>query len=371
MSQAPRPYSIPAEALVRQARLQQELSAMESRSGSLEPPSLLILRGAITTGTALDVPPWIETVLRADLVEEAQELLRASRRDAKNVPMVEALLAQLGPLALKAQQRRAARWQLDSHRVTVRLHYAKTGTAIGFDDGDLHALFLQAFRLEGLALALDLGKRPRPLLALGPPLPAQTAGAAECLDLVLRREPAEAPALLLARLNDRLPEGLCFSQWEILPAFATPIAELALASNWDWEVPPQLQEVVAQTIEGFLAAEVWPWHRGEAKADTMVDLRTFLLDPTWVGTRLSFRTPMGIHMGLNPLKALGALLDLPQTAIVGLQRTSIDLRADARLAQADRFAPKLKNMYEDAVLLAGGSNITLVDEGDDEPILLG
>ena len=80
---------------------------------------------------------------------------------------------------------------------------------------------------------------------------------------------------------------------------------------------------------------------------------------------------MGIYMGLNPLTALGALLDLPPTAIAGLQRTSIDLRPDARLAQADRFAPKLKNMYEDAVLLAGGSNITLVDEDDDEPLLLG
>ena len=32
-------------------------------------------------------------------------------------------------------------------------------------DGDIHALFLQAFRLEGLRLTLDLGKRPRPLLS--------------------------------------------------------------------------------------------------------------------------------------------------------------------------------------------------------------
>lgn len=371
MSQAPRSHSIPAEALARQARLQRELSAMESRGDSLEPASLLILRGAITTGKALDVPLWIESVLRADLTEEAQELLRASRRDARNLSMLQGLLAQLGPLAIKAQQRRAARWQLDSHRVTVRLHYAKSGTALGFDDGDLHALFLHAFRLEGLPLALDLGKRPRPLVGLGPPLPAHVGGAMEGLDLVLRREPAEAPALLLARLNERLPEGLCCTQWEVLPAFATPLADLSLAAHWCWEVPAELKAGVAQTVATFLAAEAWPWQRSDAKTEGIVDLRKFLLEPTWAETRLEFRTPMGSYMGLNPLKALGALLDLPPTAIAGLQRTSIGLRPDARLAQADRFAPKLKNMYEDAVLLAGGSNITLVDEDDDEPLLLG
>jgi len=49
----------------------------------------------------------------------------------------------------------------------------------------------------------------------------------------------------------------------------------------------------------------------------------------------------------------------------------VDLKPDARVGQAERFEPKLKNMYEDAVLLGGGSNIVLVDEDDDEPIQLG
>jgi hypothetical protein len=56
---------------------------------------------------------------------------------------------------------------------------------------------------------------------------------------------------------------------------------------------------------------------------------------------------------------------------VGLVRTGIDLKPDLRLDRAERFVPKLKNMYEDAVLLGGGSNIILVDEDDDEPIRLG
>ena len=344
---------------------------MEGRGASLEPAPLLTLRESVSQGSPLDVPSWIEAVLAADLAEEAQETLRASRRDAKDVPQQEALLSALGPLATRAQQRRAARWQLDSRRTSVRIQYGKLDAARAFDDGDLHALFLHAFRLEGLALALDLGKRPRPLLALGPPLPAQVGGAAEWLDVVLRREPVDAPPVLLARLNARLPEGLDLMAWEILPAFATPIAELVLASHWSWEVPAALREPAALAVSRFIAAETWPWQRGEARAEAVLDLRTFLLEPRWEGTCLSFITPAGLQVGLNPLKALGALLERPPAELTGLQRRAIQLRSDARLAQADRFAPKLKNMYEDAVLLAGGSNITLVDEDDDEPLMLG
>jgi hypothetical protein len=57
--------------------------------------------------------------------------------------------------------------------------------------------------------------------------------------------------------------------------------------------------------------------------------------------------------------------------VTGLTRETLELRPDARLGQADRFTSKLKNIYEDAVLLGGGSNITLVDDDDDEPLHLG
>ena len=59
-------------------------------------------------------------------------------------------------------------------------------------------------------------------------------------------------------------------------------------------------------------------------------------------------------------------------AITGLERLALDLDEDPRLLQADRFEPKLHNMYEDAVLLDSGSHIRLVDgDDDDEPIVLG
>jgi hypothetical protein len=91
----------------------------------------------------------------------------------------------------------------------------------------------------------------------------------------------------------------------------------------------------------------------------------------WEDSLLGFATRMGVHQAINPLKLLGAILGVEVTRIVGLVRTGVDLEPDPRLGQAERFQPKLKNMYEDAVLLAGGSNIILVDEDDDEPIHLG
>ncbi len=49
----------------------------------------------------------------------------------------------------------------------------------------------------------------------------------------------------------------------------------------------------------------------------------------------------------------------------------MELGEDPRLLQADRFQPKLHNMYEDAVLLGAEGNIRIVDEDDEEPIRLG
>ena len=74
---------------------------------------------------------------------------------------------------------------------------------------------------------------------------------------------------------------------------------------------------------------------------------------------------------MNPLKALAGLLGWEPQDIQGLVREAIELAPDPRLGQAERFETKLRNLYEDAVPLSGGSHITLVDEDDDEPLRLG
>ena len=338
---------------------------------SREPVLLAALRAALAEKETLDTESWVTSVQKQNLLEEAAELLRTSGREGPGVALAADLSRRIAPLARAALVRRTALWQLDGHRTAYRITYTKEESALGFDDGDVHGLFLQALRLEGLPLALDLGHRPRPLLVSGLPLPAEALSEGETLDAVFKREPAEAVDVLLAALNQRLPPGLWVRRWDPLPNHASPVAELALQAFWSWTVPIALLPRVEAAVVAFQAAEAWPWDRGGTRTEAPLDLRRILGAWAWTGRSLSFRQRLGEHLALNPLKALGAVLGLEPAALAGLRRTGVDLKPDPRLARGDRYAPKLKNMYEDAVLLAGGSNITLVDDDDDEPLRLG
>ncbi len=363
--------AIPAAALARKNRLQATLKLMEASRPSREANCLQVLRDLAEGRSPAGLESVIEAIRTEGLVEEGLERLRSLRPEAVDQAVVKDLALRLTPLAAAAQQRRAARWQLDTRRTLIRFTYAKEAGALDFDDGDLHALFLQAFRLEGLSLALDLGKRPRPLLTTGLPLSPGIGSRGESMDVVLKREPAEEPVELMARLNLRLPEGLRIDQWIPLPEYATAPAELARLSLWTWKVEPGLRAQAESAVTAFLEASVWPWERGAAKAEAPLDLRMIITDMRWIDEGLRFDTCMGPHQAVNPLKLLGAVFGLEPAGITGLIRMGVDFDPDPRLGQADRFEPKLKNMYEDAVLLGGGSNIVLVDEDDSEPTILG
>lgn len=368
------PSFIPAEAQARQARLASALAAM-ARGENLEPAPLQALRQILFTGRPEGAGAIIEAVTAADLAEEALDLLRSARRDGADLVIVKAVAAPLEPLAARAQVKREAGWQLDTQRTAVRVAYAKEGPALDFDDGDLHALFLQAFRLEGFRLALDLGKRPRPMLRVELPLPAGAGGLSEWLELSLRKEPAEPAGVLLARLNTRLPEGLRVHGWEPHAPYASPLGELALAAHWHWTCPQERAEGARVRAAAFLAASEWVWEKGGKvegrKQAKLLDLRPLVTELRWEGDSLRGTTSLAGAEATNPLKIFAAILGLEPSDLRGLLRCSLSFRADPRLAQAERFEPKLKNMYEDAVLLGGGSNITVVEEDDDEPIRLG
>ena len=344
---------------------------MMAETPTREPQPLVVLRSALAEGGPFDAEVWVAALQREHLLEEAAECLRSSGRGAPGAALVADLSRRIAPLAREALARRTALWQLDGKRTSFRITYTKAEPVLGFDDGDILGLFLQALRLEGLPLALDLGQRPRALLCTGLPLPAEALSEGETLDVVFKREPAEAVDSLQVRLNRRLPPGLCITGWEPLPNHASPVAERALQASWRWEVPLALLAQVEAALAAFQAAEAWPWDRGGTRAEAPLDLRRILGGWTWAGQALCFSQQLGEHLALNPLKALGAVLAVEPTAVSGLRRTGVDLKPDPRLARGDRYAPKLKNMYEDAVLLTGGSNITLVDEDDDEPLRLG
>lgn len=299
----------------------------------------------------------------ADLTEEALEWARSSRGDA-------AWKARLEPLAAAAKAKRAARVHLDAARVTARARYAKDGEALGFGPQELQQLFSEALRLEGLPLELDLGKRPRPLLTCAPPLPFDAAGDAEWLEVPLKRSAGDED--LLDRLNRRLPEGLRLLTWEEVPAWATPVAELCETAQWSW---PCDEPGAAAKVATFLASASFllekPGKVDGQKQEKRVDLRPAVLDMALEGDELRFRTALAVNPALSPLKLLGALLGRAPESIRGLRRVGFGMIEDPRLKQGDRYTAKLKNMYEDAVLLGAGSNITLVDDDEDEPLSLG
>jgi hypothetical protein len=348
---------MPPEALARQALVDQLLKVMVMSAPNLEPASLQELRAALAGQSRLDLEAWLGTVQADHLIEEAAEMLRSLHRAVRDELLVKRVEAALVPLAVKAQAKRGARHHLDSRRTTIRFRFSKQMPLLELDDRDLQVLVLQAFRLEGMVVALDLGKRPRPLLRSPLPLPAGVAGLDELMDVELKYEAADSEETLLNRLRSRLPEGLAIHRWEMIPNHASGLAERAFAAHWRWCYPPSLGAAARRMADEFLAAN-------EGREG-------FIQRMAWADDALIFSTRMGSYLATNPLKVLATRLGVTMSELTGLTRLRVDLRPDTRLEQADRFVAKLKNLYEDAVLLGSGSNITLVEDDDDEPIRLG
>lgn len=305
----------------------------------------------------------VESIVEAGLAEEALAWARAHRREDTD------LRAKLEPLATQAKARRAGRLHLEGNRVLARARYQKEGAALPLGSPDLQTLFCEVLRLEGLPLELDLGKRPRPLVACAPPLPPEVAGDSEWLEVALKGSVASES--VVDRLNRRLPPGLRLLDWDEAPAWATPIAELCATAQWIW---PNQTPMEAE-LKAFLASESFSLDKvGKVegqKQEKRLNLRPVVLDMAWEGCDLRFSTALGATSALNPLKLLGAIFGCAPESIQGLRRLGFSMTEDTRAAKGDRYTAKLKNMYEDAVLLGAASNITIVDEDDDEPLSLG
>ena len=325
-------------------------------------PALHALVGALRDGTDLGLA--LKHIEEEGLAEKALDWVRSHRRS--DAP----LRAKLEPLAAKAKAIRASRIHLEGDRVLARARYRKVGAALLFGTPDLQTLFLEVLRMEGLPLELDLAKRPRPLLSCAPPLPPEVAGDQEWLEMHLLRSAVDPD--LLPRVNRRLPEGLSLLDWEEQPIWASPVAELCTAAHWVWPV----DDAAALTaVESFLSSESFYLEKvGKVegqKQEKRQDLRPIVLHMECSEKELHFTTALGPYAALNPLKLLGAILGRAPETIQGLRRTGFDMAEDPRLKKGDRYTSKLKNMYEDAVLLGASSNITMVDEEDEEPLTLG
>ena len=192
---------------------------------------------------------------------------------------------------------------------------------------------------------------------------------------MLTRAADAPPAELPARINAVAPEGLAILSCQQVPNYATPVAELIRSASWRWLCPAGLRVQAGDRVRAFQDASTFelekPGKTDGHKGVKRVEIRSLVEAMDWQGPALGFRTRVALGQAPNPRKLLGAILGLDPAAITGLERLGLELAEDPRLAQADRFEPKLHNMFEDAVLLEAGSHIRIIEGDDEDPIILG
>lgn len=333
-----------------------------------EPPSLQKFAESIAAGLPDGELEALLDQLAADAALEA-----ALRMLKQGKPLRASLVPRLTAAIAAARLARQASWQHDPRKLRLRMRYSRTGLAAALLPAAFLELLQDTFRKAGLVVALGLEKRPRPMLQLGHPLPLGTEGLQECLEVVLARSPGELE--LVQVLNRAAAEGLRFLSCEALPDHATPVLDLCRLAEWSWPCPEAWKADAAERVGAFLAAERFQIEKAGKEAGQkrikQVEVRGLVQSMRWDGPLLRFELRLEPGHALHPAKLLGGILGLDPAAIQGLVRTRIDLAEDPRLDQAERFEPKLKNMFEDAVLLKAGPNLKVIDEDEDEPLRLG
>ena len=311
---------------------------------------------------------------KAGLIEQAfLELKRAHPRKAKEDPWA-LVRARLEPEASRERDRRTGSWQRDPQRCSLRLRLEILAAACHLHPPAQQALLAQAFLEAGLPLALGLERTPRPLIRWGHPLPQGVEGLSEWADIVLRTAPDSPLESLPDCINTHTREGLRVLEAMPLSNHASPVLELCREAHWAWACPPALLSMASERLVAFLAASTFqiekPGKVGGQKRMKAVEVRHLVRSMVWEGGRLLFTTGLSAGEALNPVKLLAGVLGVETASISGLTRLGVDLAEDPRLAQADKYEPKLHNIFEDAVLLESGSRIRIIDEDDDEPLIL-
>jgi radical SAM-linked protein len=238
----------------------------------------------------------------------------------------------------------------------------------------LLAALAAAFACAGNPLAMGSEKRPRPIAGLAYPLPLGAEGLEEWADVTLEASLEDSPTAALARLSSSCPEGLEILGIEPIPHYASPVAELCQTAHWRWPCPAGLLKEAKAKMAAFEESDKFQITKtGKVdgqKASKSIEVRRLVKEIRWEGSALHFSTAIEQGQALNPQKLIAGILGVPPEEAQGLQRLRIELKRDPKLDSPDKYAHKLRNLYEDAVLLETSSNIVLCDEDDDEPIVL-
>jgi len=313
---------------------------------------------------------------RTDRLEEALAECRKRHRDRTVQRLWKPFRDRLEHLGAQARTRRAAQWQFDPNRRTLHLKLALAPPfTLQNPMQRVHAL-AESFKAGDLSVALGLEKHPRPLIGFAHALPIGLEGRAEWADVILKAPPPIPPSQLPHQLATHLPQGVSLLEARRVPNHATPLSDRCTGAHWMWPVPPALRSLAHERLAAFWAASHWTITKtGKVeghKTLKAVDVRDRVLDLTWEGETLHVHLRHDPGEALNPIKLLSGILEVDPAQVTGLVRLSLTLRDDPRLEAMDRYAPKLHNIWEDAVLLESNDDFDDVDDGeDDEPLRLG
>lgn len=273
----------------------------------------------------------------------------------------------------QARQQRIYQWQTDTRRRTLRVCMEVRHPSCLLHPPALQAAMAQALFEAGLPLAMGLEKSSRPMIHLGHPLPSGVEGLVEWMDVILREAPSSSLSDLAETIQHHCPDGIRILEILQIPNISSPVLELCRKAHWRWTCPSEFQDLARQRLNVFESSETFTIEKN-GKVDghkqiKHVEVRHLFRSMAWEEETFCFSTHIAPGEATNPVKILAGILGLEPAAIQGLVRQRVELREDHRLAHQNKYETKLHNIYEDAVLLDGGTSPQVIEE-DDEPIVL-
>ena len=254
-------------------------------------------------------------------------------------------------------------------RRTLRLKFAIRNPLTECHPPALLRILASVFENAGAPPAAGMEKRPRPIVQLAYPLPLGVEGLEEWADITLESGLGESLDIFMARLRPYCPDGLEILGLEQIPLHASSIAELCETAHWRWFCPKELFSGAVLKLKAFADSDSFQINKtGKVdgkKCIKSIEVRRLIPELRWDGETLKFSTRIVQGQALNPQKLFAGILDVEPGQLGKFRRERIDLKHDAKLDRTDKFAPKLRNLYEDAVLLESGPNLKIHDEDDD------
>ncbi|MBI4329183.1 MAG: DUF2344 domain-containing protein [Chloroflexi bacterium] len=209
----------------------------------------------------------------------------------------------------------------------IRVEFAKGDEVKHISHLDLMRAWHRALRRANIPLGYSAGYTARPRLSLASPLSVGFTGAAELLDVYLRRR--MAPFTFLRTIAAQLPKGLEARTAEEVPLSLPSLQSLVRAADYaiagETEKP---QADLEEAIAALLARSHLPWEHEREGETRRYDLRSLVLDLRLIGCvegkfALALRLRAGSEGTGRPEQVLAAL-GFPD-AWTSIQRTRIVL----------------------------------------------